>query len=576
MKWSKAFINTLRETPKEAESISHKYMMRAAMIKKLGAGIYDWLPLGLRSMTKVMDIIRSEMNSAGAQEVLLPVLSPSELWQESGRWAVYGKEMMRITDRHDNSFALGPTHEEVITDMVRSQINSYRQLPINLYQIQVKFRDEIRPRFGVMRSREFIMKDAYSFDRSEEAAMESYRIMFDTYTRICKRIGFKFRSVDADSGPIGGNCSSEFMVLAETGEDTIIYCEDEKCGYAANLEKAAFKKDAPSAAAEEPLTKVHTPNIRTVEELAKFLNKKPEETAKTILYIVDGKKMAGAVMRGDREINEVKLKNALGANEIRLATPEEILEKTGAPVGFAGPINLREKGIRLAIDETVAAMKNAVTGGNELDHHYTGVNRGRDYQENLVADFARAQKGDTCARCGGKLNEQRGIEMGHVFYLGRKYSKSMQAKFLDEDGKSKEFEMGCYGIGVTRTVAAAIEQNNDENGIIWPMAIAPYEVNVIPVNVKYEEGMKYAEEIYARLKDAGIDVIMDDRDISPGVKFKDSDLIGFPLRVVVGEKNFKDGKVEVKLRREKDFALMDKSEVFDKVVEIVKKEKEIK
>jgi prolyl-tRNA synthetase len=576
MKWSKAFINTLRETPKEAESISHKYMMRAAMIKKLGAGIYDWLPLGLRSMTKVMEIIRSEMNSAGAQEVLLPVLSPSELWQESGRWAVYGKEMMRITDRHDNSFALGPTHEEVITDMVRSQINSYRQLPINLYQIQVKFRDEIRPRFGVMRSREFIMKDAYSFDRSEEAAMESYRIMFDTYTKICKRIGFKFRSVDADSGPIGGNCSSEFMVLAETGEDTIIYCEDEKCGYAANLEKAAFKKEAPSIAAEEPLIKVHTPNIRTVEELAKFLNKKPEETAKTILYIVDGKKMAGAVMRGDREINEVKLKNALGANEIRLATPEEILEKTGAPVGFAGPINLREKSIRLAIDETVAAMKNAVTGGNELNYHYTGVNRGRDFQENLVADFARAQKGDTCARCGGKLNEQRGIEMGHVFYLGRKYSKSMQAKFLDEDGKSKEFEMGCYGIGVTRTVAAAIEQNNDENGIIWPMAIAPYEVNVIPVNVKYEIGMKYAEEIYAKLKAAGIDVIMDDRDISPGVKFKDSDLIGFPLRVVVGEKNFKDGKVEVKLRREKDFTLMDKSEVFDKVVEIVKKEKEIK
>jgi prolyl-tRNA synthetase len=291
---------------------------------------------------------------------------------------------------------------------------------------------------------------------------------------------------------------------------------------------------------------------------------------------VDEKKMAGAVMRGDREINEVKLKNALGASEIRLATPDEILEKTGAPVGFAGPINLKEKGIRLAIDETVASLKNTVTGGNELDYHYTGVNRGRDYQENLVADFAKAVKGDTCAKCGGKLNEQKGIEMGHVFYLGKKYSKSMQAKFLDEDGKSKEFEMGCFGIGVSRTVAASIEQNNDENGIIWPMAIAPYEVNVIPVNVKYEEGMKYAEEIYKKLKEAGIDVIMDDRDISPGVKFKDSDLIGFPLRVVVGEKNFKDGKVEVKLRREKDFTLMDKAEVFDRVVEIVKKEKEIK
>ena len=576
MRWSRAFINTLRETPKEAESISHKYMLRACMIKKLGARIYDLLPLGLKSLNKVTAIIREEMNAAGAQEVLLPVLSPSELWQESGRWAKYGKEMMRITDRHENSWALGPTHEEVITDLVRSQVNSYKQLPLNLYQIQVKFRDEIRPRFGVMRSREFMMKDAYSFDRDEAAAMETYRLMFDTYTRICKRIGFKFRSVDADSGPIGGNCSSEFMVLAETGEDTIIYCENEKCGYAANMEKAVFKKPEPQSAAEEPLTKVHTPNIRTVEELAAFLGKKPEDTAKTILYMVDEKKMAGAMMRGDREINEVKLKNALGASEIRLATPEEILERTGAPVGFAGPINLREKGIRLAVDETVASLKNTVTGGNELDYHYTGVNRGRDYQENLVADFAKAIKGDTCARCGGVLSEQKGIEVGHVFYLGKKYSKSMQAKFLDEDGKSKEFEMGCFGIGVSRTVAASIEQNNDENGIIWPMAIAPYEVNVIPVNVKYEEGMKYAEEIYKKLKDAGVDVIMDDRDISPGVKFKDSDLIGFPLRVVVGEKNFKDGKVEVKLRREKDFALMDKTEVFDRVISMVKKEKEIK
>jgi prolyl-tRNA synthetase len=575
MRWKNAFINTLRETPKEAESISHKYMLRASMIKKLAAGVYDWMPLGLRSLGKVEKIIREEMNEAGAQEVMLPVLSPAELWQESGRWAVYGKEMMRVTDRHDKNFALGPTHEEVITDLVRGQISSYKQLPVNLYQIQVKFRDEIRPRFGVMRSREFIMKDAYSFDRDEEGAMKSYKIMFNTYTRICKRIGFKFRSVDADSGPIGGNCSSEFMVLAETGEDTIIYCENEQCGYAANMEKAVFKQPEQQTAAEEPLTKIHTPNIRTVEELGAFLKKGPQEMAKTILYIVDGKKMAGAVIRGDREINEVKLKNVLGANEIRLATPEEILEKTGAPVGFAGPINLREKGIRLAVDLTAAVLKNTVTGGNEQDYHYTGVNRGRDYQENLVADFAKAQKGDTCLKCGGKLNEQRGIEMGHVFYLGKKYSKSMQATFLDEDGKSKQFEMGCYGIGVTRTLAAAIEQNNDENGIIWPMAIAPYEVNVVPLNVKYGEGMKYAEEIYNKLKEAGIDVILDDRDISPGVKFKDSDLIGFPLRVVVGEKNFKDGRVEIKMRRDRDFELVDRNEVFSRVVDIVKKEKAV-
>jgi len=571
MRWSKALINTLRETPKEAESISHKYMLRSGMIKKLGAGIYDWLPLGLKSMQKVIEIIREEMNTAGAQEVMLPVLSPSDLWKESGRWGVYGKEMMRIKDRHDNEFALGPTHEEVITDVVRGQINSYKQLPVNLYQIQVKFRDEIRPRFGVMRSREFIMKDAYSFDRDEASAMKSYQIMFEAYTKICKRIGFKFRSVDADSGAIGGSSSSEFMVLADTGEDTIVYCD--KCDYAANMEKAVFAKYPEQTAGEEPLVKVHTPNIKTVEELAAFLHKKPEDTAKTILYIVDGKKMAGAVIRGDREINEIKLKNALGANEIRLATPEEILEKTGAPVGFAGPIKLREKSIRLAIDETVAGLKNTVTGGNELDYHYTGVNRGRDYQENLVADFAKAQKGDKCAKCGGTLNEQKGIEMGHVFYLGKKYSKSMRATFLDEDGKAKEFEMGCYGIGVTRTVAASIEQNNDENGIIWPMAIAPYEVNVVPVNVKYTEGMEYAEELYKKLKAAGVDVIIDDRDISPGVKFKDADLIGIPLRVVVGEKNFKDGKVEIRLRREKNFELLDKAVVFDKVVETVKKAK---
>ena len=573
MLWSKALINTLRESPKEAETVAHKYMLRAAMIKKLGAGVYDWMPLGFKSLSKVTAIIREEMNRAGAQEVLLPVLSPAELWKETNRWNVYGKELMRITDRHNNEFALGPTHEEVITDLVRREVNSYKQLPQNLYQIQVKFRDEIRPRFGVMRSREFMMKDAYSFDRDEKGAMESYKTMFETYVRICKRIGFKFRPVEADSGAIGGNLSSEFMVLAETGEDTIVYCD--KCEYAANLEKAVSKKPEQQTAAEEPLTKVHTPNIKTVEELAAFLGKKPEDTAKTILYIVNGTKMAGAVIRGDREINEVKLKNALGANEIRLATPEEILEKTGAPVGFAGPIGLREKGIRLAIDETAAVLKNTVTGGNETDYHYTGVNKTRDYQENLIADFAKAGKGDTCAKCGGTLQEQKGIEMGHVFFLGNKYSKSMKATYLDETGKTQEMVMGCYGIGVSRVVAASIEQNNDENGIIWPMAIAPYEVNVIPLNAKYEEGMKYAEELYKQLKEAGIDAIMDDRDISPGVKFKDSDLIGFPMRVVVGEKNFKDGKVEIKMRRDKEFQLMDKADVLKMVVETVKKEKSI-
>lgn len=512
------------------------------------------------------------MNAAGAQEVLLPILSPAELWKETGRWSLYGREMMRIKDRNDAEFGLGPTHEEVITDLVRRQVTSYKQLPINLYQIQIKFRDEIRPRFGIMRAREFMMKDAYSFDRDEKSAQESYKKMFETYNRICKRIGFKFRPVEADPGAIGGSSSAEFMVLADTGEETIAYCG--RCEYAANVEKAEAKLPATGGHAGEKLEKLHMPDIRTVEELAAFVKMKPEDTAKTILYIADGK-MIAAMMSGDREINEVKLKNVSGAADIRLATPEEIKSKTGAPVGFAGPVNLKEKGVRLIIDNSVAAMGSMVCGGNEHDYHYVGVKSGRDFKEDLAADIMRAREGDGCPRCGGTIKEQKGIEMGHVFYLGTKYSKAMKATFLGEDGKAKEFVMGCYGIGVTRIIAASIEQNNDANGIIWPMAIAPYEVVVAPVNNKYKEGLDYAVELYEKLKAAGIDVILDDRDISPGVKFKDADLIGFPIRVVVGEKNFKDGKVEFKLRRDKDFELLDKAAVLDRVVQTVKKAKSI-
>jgi prolyl-tRNA synthetase len=572
MRWTNALINTLRETPKEAEAVSHKLMMRAGLIVKLAAGIYDFLPLGWRSVMKVMNIIREEMNAAGAQEVLLPILSPAELWQESGRWSAYGKEMMRIMDRNDAEFGLGPTHEEVITDLVRRQVTSYKQLPVNLFQIQIKFRDEIRPRFGIMRAREFMMKDAYSFDRDEASALKSYQLMFDTYNKICKRIGFKYRPVEADPGAIGGSNSAEFMVLADTGEETIAYCD--KCDYAANVEKAYGKIAAIGGKAGNKLEKLHTPNIKTVEELAAFVKMKPEDTAKTILYMADGK-MIAAMMRGDREINEIKLKNVSGAADLRLATSEEIKTKTGTPVGFAGPVNLNEKGIKLIIDNSVAAMGSMVCGGNERDYHYAGVVRGRDFKEDMAADIIKLRKGDGCPKCGGTINEQKGIEMGHVFYLGTKYSKSMKATFLDENGKAKEFVMGCYGIGVTRIVAASIEQNNDENGIIWPMAIAPYEVVVSPVNVKYKEGFDYASELYEKLKTAGIDVILDDRDISPGVKFKDADLIGFPVRVVVGEKNFKDGKVELKMRREKNYELLDKAVVFDKVVEMVRKEKSI-
>jgi len=570
MRWSESFINTLREDPKEAETISHKLMLKAGLIMKVASGIYNLLPLGWKVVLKIINIIREEMNIAGAQEVLMPVLSPAELWQETGRWDLYGKEMMRIKDRHDKEFALGPTHEEVITDLVRKYVNSYKQLPQILYQIQVKFRDEIRPRFGVMRAREFIMKDAYSFDRDEAKAQISYKKMFDAYNKIFSRIGFKFRPVEADTGAIGGTSSAEFMVLADTGEETIVYCN--KCDYAANVEKAEGVVEKKGGNAGEKLERVHTPNIRTVEELANFLKLKPEDTAKTILYMADGK-MIAVMMRGDREINEIKLKNAVKANELRLATADEIISKTKAPVGFAGPINLKEKGIKLYIDKTVAEMNSFVCGGNEKDYHYVGVKRGRDFTEDEIIDVVVVRKGDKCKKCGGELLEQKGIEVGHVFYLGEKYSKAMNATFLDENGKSKLFVMGCYGIGVTRIAAASVEQNYDENGIIWPLSIAPYEVVIIPVNMKYKEGTDFAFELYEKLKSKGIDVLIDDRDVSPGVKFKDSDLIGFPVRVVIGEKNFKDGKVEVKLRKEKSAEIVGKEEVFENLIEKVVKKK---
>lgn len=568
MKWSESFIVTLREDPKEAETISHKLMLKAGLIMKVASGIYNFLPLGWKVVLKIINIIREEMNNAGAQEVLMPILSPAEIWQETGRWNLYGKEMMRIKDRQEKDFALGPTHEEIITDLVRKYVNSYRQLPQILYQIQVKFRDEIRPRFGIMRAREFMMKDAYSFDRDEKGARQSYQKMFDAYNRIFSRIGFKFRAVEADTGAIGGTSSAEFMVLADTGEETIIYCHN--CDYAANVEKAEGKIEKKGGNAGEKLERIHTPDIRTVEELANFLKLKPEDTAKTILYIADGE-MIAVMMRGDREINEVKLKNAIKANELRLANAEEIIKKTKAPVGFAGPVNLKEKGIKLYIDNSVADMESMVCGGNEKDYHYVGVKRGRDFKEDRIIDAVKITKGDFCPKCGGELLEQKGIEVGHVFYLGDKYSKAMNATFLDDDGKLKVFVMGCYGIGVTRIAAAAIEQNYDENGIIWPLSIAPYEVVIVPVNVKYKEGTDFAFDLYEKLKNEKIDVIIDDRDTSPGVKFKDADLIGFPIRVVIGEKNFKEGKVELKLRSEKNVNMIDKSEILQKIKSIIKR-----
>ncbi len=545
MRISKMLIPTTKEVPAEAETLSHQLMLRAGYMLKVASGIYEFLPLASRVLERVIRIIREEMNAAGAQEVLMPILSPAELWQESGRWSLYGKEMMRLKDRHEHDYCLGPTHEEVITDMVRRTVRSYKELPVNLYQIQLKFRDEVRPRFGVMRAKEFMMKDAYSFDRDEAGAEASYKVMLDAYARIFDRCGFNFKTVEADSGLIGGSFSHEFMVMAETGEEEIVSCTG--CSYAANMEKAEGKLVKPAAGAPQPLQKVHTPNIRTVEELENFLKKKPHEMAKTILYQA-GDKVAAVLMRGDQEINEVKLKNKLGVSEVTLASPETIYKHTGAPVGFAGPLNLK---VELLADLSVEGLTNLVCGGNEKDYHYINVNPGRDFQVAGYADLRKVKAADLCPRCGKILETKRGIEVGHCFKLGTKYSKSMKANFLDQDGKEKPFVMGCYGIGVSRIMAAAIEQSHDEHGIIWPQALAPFEVVMVLANVSDEGQKSAAEKIYQDLLAKGCDVLLDDRDERAGVKFKDADLIGIPWRITVG-KSLLEGMVEIKKRSEKD------------------------
>ncbi|MBM7854432.1 prolyl-tRNA synthetase [Desulfohalotomaculum tongense] len=545
MRVSELLIPTLRETPAEAEIASHKLLLRAGFIRKTAAGIYTYLPLGMRVLRKIMNIIREEMDRQGGQEMLMPVMQPAELWLESGRWHVYGPELMRFKDRHNRDFCLGPTHEEVITALMRGEIKSYKQLPQLLYHIGNKYRDERRPRFGLMRGREFIMKDLYSFDRDEEGLDKSYQKMYEAYTNVFKRCGLTFRPVEADSGAIGGSTTHEFMVLAESGEATILYCDS--CDYAANVEKVSVPAAGADPNAEKlEIKEVSTPGAHTVEQVAEFLDVEPHQIIKTLIYKTDQETVA-ALVRGDREINEVKLYNALNCLSLELADAKTVEQVSGAPVGYAGPVNL--KGIRIIADPEVAQMTNAVTGANKGDAHFINVNPGRDFKIDMVEDIRLVAAGEKCPKCDGRLLEAKGIEVGQIFKLGDKYSKVLKAHFLDEDGREKPIIMGCYGIGVGRTMAAAVEQNHDENGIIWPVNIAPYHVVVIPINVKDEEQFKAAENIYNKMVENGIEAVIDDRKERPGVKFKDADLIGYPLRVVVGKKATEENVVEVYNRR---------------------------
>lgn len=545
MRYSETFIPTKKETPSEAEVVSHQLMLRAGFMRRLTAGVYSYLPYGLAAIRKVENIVREEMNRAGALELTMPMVQPADLWKETGRYEKYGPELLRFHDRHDRESCLGPTHEEVITDIVRSELNSYRELPVNFYQIQTKFRDEIRPRFGLMRGREFIMKDAYSFDVDDEAATISYKKMFDAYTRIFTRCGLDFRPVQADSGAIGGNYSHEFMVLAKTGEDTIVVCSD--CDYAANMEKAAVAvpKVEEDVALQE-LEKIETPGKRKVKAVCDFLEIESNQLVKTLVFDADGTTVA-VLVRGDREVEEVKLNNLLGAVDVTLLDDKAVFDATGVPTGYLGPVGIS---IKVVADQEVAAMKNFYVGGNEKNYHMKNVNLGRDFEVSEVADLRQISSDDNCPACGGKIELPQGIEVGHVFKLGTGYSESMSARFQDGKGEKKHFVMGCYGIGVSRVVAACIEQNHDDDGIIFPVPMAPYTVIVLDLGVSDEQINSASEELYESLKKAGLEVLLDDRDERPGAKFKDADLIGIPYRVTVGKRFAKDGVVEIRRRRD--------------------------
>ena len=565
MRMSNLLMPTLREVPAEAEIASHRLMLRAGLIRKLAAGIYSYLPLGLRTLKKVENIVREEMDKAGAQELLMSALLPAEAYQASGRWDVFGPSMFKLKDRGDRDFCLGPTHEELFTQCVIDNVKSYKEYPMTLYQIQTKYRDEGRPRFGVIRSREFVMKDAYSFDLDQKGLDESYQKMYDADNRIFTRLGLDFTVVDADSGAMGGSGSQEFMVKSPVGEDGIAYCDD--CGYAANYEKCeCIPQEVDQIEGDLPLEKIETPNAHTIDELVESLGMQAHNFAKTIIYKADDKYIA-AMVRGDRDVNEVKLKNLVGCrDDLELAEPAVVRDITNAQVGFAGPINL---GIPVYADKEVELMKNFVVGANETDMHYKNVNMGRDFTPDVVADIRVVVTGDKCPKCGGTIKSEQGIEVGHIFKLGTKYSDALGLKYLDESGKQQTVIMGCYGIGVTRCVAAAVEQLHDDNGIIWPVSIAPYQAIVVPANYKDEEQVKAAEKLYNELTEAGIETIIDDRAERAGVKFKDADLIGIPVRVVVGKK-LSEGIVEYKERAMESAVDIPLSDAVAKVTEFIK------
>ncbi|MCX5726646.1 MAG: proline--tRNA ligase [Candidatus Saganbacteria bacterium] len=570
MKMSKLFAPTLREDPAEAEVISHKLMLRAGMIRKLAAGVYTFLPLGWRVIGKIMKIVREEMDRAGAQEVHLPALNPAELWIESGRWDVYGDELMRIKDRHKRDFCLGPTHEEVITDLVRNEVKSYKELPLNLYQIQTKFRDEIRPRFGLMRGREFLMKDAYSFHSSEADLEREYKNMEAAYRRIFDRIGLKYKVVEADPGAIGGGFSQEFMVLAPTGEDAIYHCN--VCEYAASHEVAKIGnrkvKGERGKVEIPPVQKVKTPNVKTIEDLEAFLKAKPEQMIKTLIHVA-GLEIYAVLVRGDHKLDEAKLKHLANNDDIKLADEDLIRKVTGAPVGFAGPVGL--KGVKIIADLDIPAIEDGITGANEADTHIVHVKYGRDFEADIIGEIRYAAPGDPCPKCPeGRFAVTRGIEVGHIFKLGTKYSEKMKATFLDEKNNEVPYIMGCYGIGIGRAGAAAIEQSNDKDGIIWPTSIAPYQVIIVPVNVLEKEQKEVSEKLYKEMLDAGIEVVLDDREERIGMKLKDVDLMGFPVKVIIGPRSLKEGNVEIKLRKDGETVLVKISEVTKKVKEMLK------
>ena len=566
---TKLYAPTLREVPSDADVVSQQLMLRAGFMRKTANGLYSFLPLGWRSIKKIEAIVREEMDRASAQEIMMPILQPAEIWKESGRWKAYGAEMMRINDRHDNEFCLGPTHEEMITTLVKNEINSYRQLPVNLYQIQSKFRDERRPRYGLMRSREFIMKDAYSFDVDEAGLEESYKSMYDAYTRIFNRCGLTFRPVEADSGAIGGSGTHEFMAIAEAGEADIVYCT--KCDYAANIEigKPGIIKQDEEVLQE--LSVVDTPNASTIEAVAEMLNLPLHKTIKAVVFSIDGKVVL-AIVRGDHEVNEVAVQHAvLGSVEPEMATSEE-LEKVGLTAGFISPVGLQQTDeFAIVVDESVMETYNVCGGANKKDAHYVNINPKRDFnvEDIIVAPIRLITKDDVCPKCGGTLEHAKGIEVGQVFKLGTKYSEALQATFLDQNGRPNPMIMGCYGIGVSRTLAAAIEQYHDENGIIWPRSIAPFEAVIVPINAKDEALMSTSQTIYTALQNAGVDVLLDDRKDRAGVKFKDADLIGYPLRITVSKNTLENNEVEIQIRKSGETLPCAIDSVADKVTELL-------